>query len=321
MTSSSFHRSIGADVIALEAKALLALSESLPESFDAAVELVLSTQTYVVVVGVGKSGHIGRKIAASFASTGTPSFYMHPTEASHGDLGMISPGCSILAISNSGESAELRDVTRFAASLDVPILAITAKANSTLGRAATVALVIPTAAEACPNGLAPTTSTTCTLAMGDALVVAAMTARGFSLDDFGRRHPAGRLGSGLRTVREYLEEQSEKTPFVHMDASMTETILEITSGAKGCVAVVDSDGQFAGMITDGDLRRAMGPNMMTLTAANIMTADPLTLSPDMRMRDVTQLFATRRIGNAFVVEHGTIMGQIDLKMMVAQGYV
>jgi len=255
------------DVIAKEIEGLTALKDSLDADFGNAVDLILDTQNYLIVVGVGKSGHIGQKIAASFASTGTPSFFMHPTEASHGDLGMVSKGCIILAISNSGESRELRDVLQYAKRNDVPVIGITKYPNSTLGRKSQIVLRLPEAVEACPNGIAPTTSTTNTLALGDALVVASMTKRGFTLEEFGKRHPGGKIGLQLQTVKEWLDTHTVNSPLVSLGAAMDETIMAISKGARGCAAVIDGEGKIHGVITDGDLRRAIDDEFLSKTAS------------------------------------------------------
>lgn len=309
------------DVIALEIKGLEALQACLDNNFSAAVKLILEAQNYLIVVGVGKSGHIGQKIAASFASTGTPSFFMHPTEASHGDLGMVSKGCVLLAISNSGESRELRDVLQYAQRNDVPVIGITKQENSTLGRHSQIVLKLPNAAEACPNGIAPTTSSTNTLALGDALVVSTMTERGFTLEDFGKRHPGGKIGLQLQTVKEWLETHKVNIPMVSQNANMDETIMAISKGAKGCAAVIDEDGKMLGLITDGDLRRAIDDKFSSKTASQIMTTSPLSFTPDMRMREVIDLFTQNRISNGFVLKNGKPLGVIDMKSLLEEGYL
>ncbi|WP_409433970.1 KpsF/GutQ family sugar-phosphate isomerase [Litorimonas sp. RW-G-Af-16] len=323
---SSNPQSIATQVITAEIAGLETLRASIGDSFDAAVNTILSAKNYLVVVGVGKSGHIGRKIAASFASTGTPSFFMHPTEASHGDLGMISQGCVLLALSNSGESQELRAVTAYSKGLGVPIIAITANPNSSLGKAADTILALPRVEEACPNGLAPTTSTTNTLALGDALMVAVMQARGFTQDDFGRRHPAGKLGLRLQTVADWRLAHPQDLPMITPETPMKETVLTVSRGGKGCAAVVDGAQNLIGMITDGDIRRAMekhneNSDFFSFSAVDIMTPSPLTLSMGMRMGDVVKLFSDRRIGNAFVTDDGKPVALIDLKSLLEDGYV
>lgn len=307
-------------VIRTEAKALSSLANSLDISFTKAVETILKSPSYVIVVGIGKSGHIGRKISASLASTGTPSFFLHPSEAAHGDLGMITKDAVILALSRSGESAEVNIVADYATEHGNPIIAITGEVSSRLAKKSDIALILPDMAEACPNQLAPTTSTTGTLALGDALCVSVMTARGFSSEDFGRRHPAGKLGFGLKRVSQYLLENDATLPLVEKNSLMSDVILAMTSGGKGCVAVLE-DGKICGIVTDGDLRRAMSPDIMSKTAADIMTPSPFTLSPDMRIKDVLSAFSDRKIGNAFVVENDEVIGLIDLKTLLSTGYV
>ena len=307
-------------VISAEADALNSLSASLDTSFVSAVETILAAQGHIIVVGIGKSGHIGRKIAASLASTGTPSFFLHPSEAAHGDLGMISEGAVILALSHSGESAEVNIVADYAKEQSHPIIAICGVKTSSLAKKADTVLILPDMDEACPNQLAPTTSTTATLALGDALCVAVMTERGFTAEDFGSRHPAGKLGFGLKRVAQYLSEKPSVAPTIEASATMPDVILAMTSGGKGCVAVLDGQA-LCGIITDGDLRRAMSPDIMDKTARDIMTASPFTLSPDMRIKEVISAFTERGIGNAFVTDKDEIIGLIDLKTLLSTGYV
>ncbi len=320
MTNSSSSLNIGRNVIGREAEGLQALAATLGVEFESAVETILWGKGHLVVVGLGKSGHVGRKIAASFASTGTPAFFLHPSEAAHGDLGMIRSDAVILGLSNSGESEEVNGVLAYAKSLGVNTIAITGSEHSTLARTAQTALVLPDAKEACPNNLAPTTSTTMTLALGDALCVAVMEARGFTAEDFGERHPAGKLGFGLQRLGDYFASQSDEMPLVQTTSPMPDVILAMTSGGKGCVGVTH-DERLVGIVTDGDLRRAMGDDIMTKTAAAIMTADPFKLTPDMRMKDAITAFSKRKIGNAFVVDGEEIIGLLDLKTLLATGNV
>ena len=314
-------------VIRMEADGLRELDAAfdsdpaLPEAFERAVELILATRGHVIVVGVGKSGHIGLKIAASFASTGTPAFFMHPTEASHGDLGMVTPDCTLLAISNSGESRELLDVLRYCTKAGVPVIGLTREPDSRLGRASTAVLSLPHTPEACVNGLAPTTSTTNTLVMGDALVVAVMAERGLSRDDFGRRHPGGKLGRGLQTVGDWMAQDPDTPPRIHAGATIEDVVMAVTEGQHGCVAVTDEAGAFVGMITDGDLRRAMTPDMFTKRARDIMTTEPVTLSEDMLMSRVVNLLTQRNLGNAFVLRERKPVGVVNIKTLMRQGYV
>ena len=320
MTELNDSLKTGRNVLRQELKGLEALATSLDASFVKAVQLILEGTGHVVVVGLGKSGHIGRKIAASFASTGTPAFFLHPTEAAHGDLGMITPNSLLLGLSNSGESDEVNGVMAFAKTLGASTLAITGSANSTLAKTVDTALILPEAEEACPNNLAPTTSTTLTLALGDALCVAVMVERGFTAEDFGARHPAGKLGFGLQKLGEYIGAQADELFLISPNAKMPEVILSMTRSGKGCVGVTE-DKRLVGVITDGDLRRGMSDDIMSKTAADIMTADPFVLSPDMRIKEAIAAFTARKIGNAFVVDGEEILGLIDLKTLLATGYV
>lgn len=310
------------NVVRQERDALSSLLESIDtNSISQAVEIIMKSEGYLIVAGVGKSGHVGQKLAASFASTGTPAFFMHPTEASHGDLGMIAKGSTLLALSNSGESRELVDVLDYAKKEMVKVIALTSHPDSTLAKAATVTLLLPQVAEACPNGLAPTTSTTNTLAMGDALVVSVMQKRGFTTEDFGRRHPGGKLGLRLQTVKDWMERTKAGNPLIDQNADMAETVLAITEGGLGCVGITDESGGLIGIVTDGDLRRAMGPNLFNMSATDIMTPGPFTVSMEQRMGTVVDEFTARRIGNAFVVKDGKPLALVDLKSLLAAGYV
>jgi len=310
------------NVVRQERDALSSLLKTIDtNSISQAVEIIMKSEGYLIVAGVGKSGHVGQKLAASFASTGTPAFFMHPTEASHGDLGMIAKGSTLLALSNSGESRELVDVLDYAKKEKVKVIALTSRPNSTLAKAATVTLLLPQVAEACPNGLAPTTSTTNTLAMGDALVVSVMQKRGFTTEDFGRRHPGGKLGLRLQTVMDWMERTKAGNPLISKNADMAETVLAITEGGLGCVGITDENGGLIGIVTDGDLRRAMGPNLFDMSATDIMTPGPFTVSMEQKMGTVVDEFSARRIGNAFVVQDGKPLALVDLKSLLAAGYV
>lgn len=311
----------GRSVILAEAAALKELAGLLNNQFSAAIDLILNLKSYLIVVGVGKSGHIGTKIAASFASTGTPSFFLHPTEASHGDLGMVAPGCVILAISNSGESRELRDVLTYSKSNDIPVIGITRSTNSTLVRFSQVVLHLPDTPEVCINGLAPTTSTTNTLAIGDALTVAVMSERGFSSTDFGRHHPGGKLGLKLQTAAEWLELHPHDIPTVSEFDNMEHLTTALSKGLNGCVAVVDNTGKMVGLITDGDLRRAMDEKFFSKITQEIMVKSPLTVAPEMLMGDLIKSFSEKRISNAFIVENGTPLGVIHIKTLLQEGYL
>jgi arabinose-5-phosphate isomerase len=276
------------DVLATEAAGLTALAASLDGRFARAVDLLAGAEGRVVVSGMGKSGHIARKVAATFASTGTPALFVHPAEASHGDLGMVVRGDAVLALSNSGETAELADLIEHARRFALPLVAITARDASTLALAADVALVLPVAAEACPLGLAPTTSTTMQLALGDALAVALLVRRGFGAADFRRFHPGGRLGARLRRVRDLMH-AGAAMPLATADTRMPEALLTITEKRFGCLGVLDDDGALAGILTDGDLRRAMGPDLLSRRVGDIMNRAPRTIGPDALAADALRL--------------------------------
>ena len=320
MTKTPESLAIGRDVIRREIEGLKALETSLGSNFEKAVNAIHACSGHVIVVGIGKSGHIGRKIAASFASTGTPAFFLHPSEAAHGDLGMIMSDSLVMGLSNSGESSEVNGVMTYAKSQANTAIAITSAPNSTLAKSAEIALVLPEAEEACPNNLAPTTSTTLTLALGDALCVAVMELRGFTVEDFGLRHPAGKLGFGLQRLSDYLASQPSRLPLIDETALMQDVILAMTSGGKGCVGVIRKD-VLVGIITDGDLRRAMSHDIMDKSATDIMTKDPFTLSVDMRMKDAIAAITERKIGNAFILDGTKIKGLLDLKTILASGHV
>ena len=262
-----------------EAQGLTALAAGLDERFTAAVDALTSVAGRVVVSGMGKSGHVARKIAATLASTGTPALFVHPAEASHGDLGMIVSGDAVLALSNSGETTELADLVAHTRRFGLKLVAITARDNSALAAAADVALILPQAAEACPMGLAPTTSTTMQMALGDALAVALLTRRGFTAADFRQFHPGGKLGARLRRVRDLMH-QGDAMPLAQADLPMDRALLLITEKRFGCLGVAGADGRLAGIVTDGDLRRAMGPDLLSRTVGEIMTRSPRTIGAD-----------------------------------------
>jgi arabinose-5-phosphate isomerase len=270
---------VARSVLATEAVGLRALADALDDGFARAVDLLDGVTGRVVVSGMGKSGHVARKIAATLASTGTPALFVHPAEASHGDLGMIVAGDAVLALSNSGETAELADLVGHTRRFALPLVAITARAGSALAAAADVALLLPAAAEACPMGLAPTTSTTMQMALGDAIAVALFTRRGFTEADFRGFHPGGTLGSRLRRVRELMH-AGDAMPLAPPEMPMDRALLLMTEKRFGCLGVISPDGLLAGILTDGDLRRAMGPDLLTRRLGEVMTASPRTISPD-----------------------------------------
>ena len=308
-------------VIRIEREALDALSENLDASFSQAVDTIVGCDGYLIVAGVGKSGHIGQKIAATLASTGTPAFFLHPTEASHGDLGMVRPDSVVLAISYSGETRELIDLLRYCRSNNVKLIAMTRSADSLLGRNADILLSLPAHEEACPNGLAPTSATTMTLVMGDALAVALMARRGFSREDFGARHPGGKLGKALHTVADYLMSRDTAPPVVDEGSGLRDVIQAIAEGRQGCVAVVDADGKYTGIITDGDLRRYMQDGSEAGTARQMMTRGGKTFAKGDRIALVVDVMTKLRISNGFVLEDGKPVGIIHTKDLLEEGYI
>ncbi len=270
---------VARDVLTTEAAGLRALAAGLGAEFSAAVDCLADASGRIVVSGMGKSGHVARKIAATFASTGSPALFVHPAEASHGDLGMILAGDAILALSNSGETAELADIVAHARRFGLKLVAITARAGSALARAADVTLLLPPAAEACPMGLAPTTSTTMQMALGDALAVAMLKRRGFTEADFRDFHPGGRLGARLRRVRELMH-GGDAIPLAEAGTPMDRALVLMTEKRFGCLGVTNAGGSLLGIITDGDLRRAMGPDLLTRTVNEVMTRAPRTIGPE-----------------------------------------
>jgi len=264
-------------VIRAEIDGLEDLSEALDARFEDAVGVCVAVQGRIIVTGIGKSGHVGRKIAATLASTGTPAQFVHPVEASHGDLGMIGSDDAILALSNSGETAELADIVAYSRRFEIPLIAITGGSRSTLAEAADVVLLLPSAAEACPMGLAPTTSATMMMTLGDALAIALLERKGFSSADFQLFHPGGRLGRRLLRVRDIMH-MGDEIPLVSPDARMSDAILVMTAKSFGCVGACDSGGRLIGVITDGDLRRHMGAELLERSVAEVMHRKPKTIS-------------------------------------------
>jgi arabinose-5-phosphate isomerase len=297
-------------------------------AFARAVALVLGVSGRLIVTGVGKSGHVGAKIAATLASTGTPAHFVHPTEASHGDLGMIRPQDAILALSWSGETRELGDIVAYSRRFRVPLIAVTGGADSMLARAADVALVLPQAPEACPHNLAPTTSTTMQIALGDALAVALLEGRGFTAADFRDLHPGGKLGERLKTVGQLMI-TGALMPLVGPEAPVGEAVGEITSRGFGIVGIRDAEGRLAGVITDGDIRRFVAAHADTpmrvalgqTRAADIMTRAPVTVTPDTLAASAVAMMEERRISALFVVEDGRPAGIVTLLQFLRSGVV
>jgi arabinose-5-phosphate isomerase len=295
-----------------------AIGNGLGPFFTAAVETIAAAKGRVIVTGMGKSGHVGRKMTATFASTGTPAHYVHPAEASHGDLGMIQTDDVIIALSWSGETAELADIIGYSRRFRVPLIALTSNAESTLGRAADICLTLPKAKEACPNGLAPTTSTTIQLALGDALAVALLERRGFTADNFRVFHPGGKLGARLKLVREIMH-KDERLPVVGVEARMGEAIEEIGRKGFGAVIVVNGDGTLAGIVTDGDLRRNLRPDLATLPVTAIMTKTPRTIAPDALVASALEMEEASRITALIVVENGRPVGLVHYLDLLRAG--
>ena len=305
------------DTLDIEAQAVLAVARRLDEAFARAVRLVLACRGRLVVMGMGKSGHIGRKLTATLASTGTPAMFVHPAEASHGDLGMITAADVVLAISNSGESDELTAILPLIKRMGVPLLAITGRAESTLGRHADVVLDAAVDKEACPHNLAPTASTTAQLALGDALAVALLDARGFKPDDFARSHPGGALGRKLLThVRDVMRSGAE-VPRAPLDADLMTLMREISAKGLGMSAIVDAEGRVLGIFTDGDLRRLIektgnSTDLRSLRAHDVMHANPRTVSADALAVTAAELMEEHRITSVLVVDaDGRLVGALN----------
>jgi arabinose-5-phosphate isomerase len=301
-------------IVDQEVEALIQLRDSFNESLMQAVSLVLACTGRLVVTGVGKSGHIGAKLAATFASTGTPSFFLHAAEASHGDLGMVTSQDVVLAISNSGMTKELFPVLDFCAANGTKVISITANEASRLSRQADVALVLPKVKEVCPNNLAPTSSAVITLAAGHVLAILLMEQRSFEDADFGKLHPGGRLGLLLSSVRRYTDEFNDKVPTVEPHELL---------GQRGCVVVTEANtNRLLGLITEGDLRRAFSPDMFGKTAQEIMTVRPFTVSIDDLMSAAVSLMKERRIANVVVVDtDDTVVDVLHSKDLMQRGYM
>jgi arabinose-5-phosphate isomerase len=277
-----------------------AMQDGLGQPFCAAIELIRAARGRVVVSGMGKSGHIGRKIAATLASTGTPALFVHPAEASHGDLGMITRDDVIIALSWSGETVELKNLIDYSRRFRIGLIAVTAEADSTLGQAADVTLTLPPAREACPHNLAPTTSSLMQLALGDALAIALLESRGFTAIDFGLLHPAGRLGAMLKRVSDVMR-TGQDLPVTPLASRMSDAIVEMSAKGFGCVGIVDGGGRLIGIITDGDVRRHMRPDLLEVQVDDIMTKNPKTIRPDALASEALELINSSKIQALMVV--------------------
>ncbi len=291
-------------VIDMEIHGLEQMKKSFGDTFVQAINMMTKIKGRLIISGMGKSGHVGQKIAATLASTGTPAFFVHPSEASHGDLGMLTTDDLLLTISNSGESREMGDIITFSRRFGIPMIAITSNPESTMAKAADLTLLIPSkkeAPEACPLGLAPTTSTTTTLAMGDAIAVALIEQKGFTREEFHDRHPGGKLGNVLLRARDIMV-TGDELPLVHEDELMSDALVIMTSKSWGCLGVIDTEGHLVGIITDGDLRRHMSTNIIKKTTSDIMTKDPKTVVSDILCVEALRIMNTQKITSLFVVD-------------------
>jgi arabinose-5-phosphate isomerase len=295
-----------------------AIQNGLGAAFIAAVETIRAARGRVIVSGMGKSGHVAHKIAATLASTGTPAFFVHPAEASHGDLGMVTSDDVIVALSWSGETAELKNMIDYSRRFKIPLIAITAEATSTLGAAADVALTLPAAREACPHNLAPTTSSLMQLALGDALAIALLESRGFTALQFRDLHPGGRLGALLKFVRDFLH-TGDAVPTVQTGALMSEAIMVMTQKSFGCVGILDAQGKLTGIITDGDLRRHMRPDLLEQKVETVMTRKPITVRADQLASEVLEIMNSSKITALFVVEGQKTVGIVHLHDLLRAG--
>ncbi|MFV1849367.1 MAG: KpsF/GutQ family sugar-phosphate isomerase [Thalassospira sp.] len=306
-------------VLDIEANALRELANSLNGEFCDAINLIEGLKGRLVVTGMGKSGHIAKKIAATFASTGTPSFFVHPAEASHGDLGMIGKDDAVLALSNSGETPELSDIIAFTRRFNVPLIGMTRKPESSLAKQSDCPLVLPASPEACPNKQAPTTSTTAMLAFADALAVTLMERRGFSSEDFRTFHPGGKLGQRLLHVRDVMHGAYD-LPLIARDALMSEALVTMTSRSFGCVGVLGDKGELVGIVTDGDLRRHMADNLVAMKVGDVMTAGPKVTHEGALAVEALAIMNDRSITALFVLdEAGVPVGLVHIHDLLRSG--
>lgn len=322
MTDHAKYLNAARRVITQEAAALYVLSEQLGESFSQAVELLLNAKGRVIVSGMGKSGHIARKIAATFASTGTPAHFVHPAEASHGDLGMMTRGDVVLVLSNSGETPELADLVAYTRRFGIPMIGVASKPQSTLLQRADVSIVLPDLGEACGTGVVPTTSTTMTLALGDALAVALMEVRDFTPENFREFHPGGKLGARLSKVSDLMH-TAAAIPLVHAESPMSETLLVISQKGFGVVGVTDDRNCLIGIVTDGDLRRHM-TGLLEHSAGEVMTARPATIGPNALAEEAVALMNDRKITCLFAVDpvgSGEVAGFLHIHDCLRAGIV
>jgi arabinose-5-phosphate isomerase len=318
------HSLIASAIRTLEAEAggigalMAAIHDGLGGSFTSTIDLIRGVSGRVIVTGMGKSGHVGRKIAATFASTGTPAFFVHPSEASHGDLGMITPDDVIMALSWSGETAELKDLTNYSRRFKIGLIAVTACPDSALAQAADVVLALPPAREACPHNLAPTTSTLMQQALGDALAIALLEARGFTALKFAELHPGGRLGAMLKFVRDIMR-RGDAMPVVALGTRMSEALVEMTAKSLGCVIITDADGRLQGIITDGDLRRHMRPDLPQTPVEQIMTRGPTTIGPDQLASEALEILNSSKKTQLIVLQDDKPVGVVHIHDLLRVG--
>ena len=297
---------------------IAALRDGLGGQFAAAVDLIRSAQGRVIVTGMGKSGHVGNKIASTLASTGTPAMFVHPAEASHGDLGMIAKGDVILALSWSGETAELKNLTDYSRRFRIGLIGMTANADSTLGKTADVVLTLPQAREACPHNMAPTTSSLMQLALGDALAIALLESHGFTALDFGMLHPGGKLGALLKTVSDFMH-TGEQVPLASLGTKMSDAILQMSAKGFGCVGITDAQGALVGIITDGDLRRHMRNDLLNARVDDVMTKAPKTVRTDPLISETLDILNSMKVTALFAVQAGKPVGVIHVHDLLRAG--
>ncbi|HEX2113352.1 MAG TPA: KpsF/GutQ family sugar-phosphate isomerase [Alphaproteobacteria bacterium] len=312
-------------VLTLEADSIRALADSLDGAFSAAVDRLERVSTHqtggrVIVSGMGKSGHVARKIAATLASTGTPAQFVHPAEASHGDLGMITAADAVVCLSNSGETPELNDLVAHAKRFEIPLIAIVGREDSTLAQAADIALILPKTPEACPLGLAPTTSTTMMLALGDALAVALLERKGFTAEDFQVLHPGGKLGKALIKVSDIMH-TGDEVPLVPLGTGMREAVLVMTAKTFGCVGIADAAGKLVGIITDGDLRRHIDGDLFAQKVEDVMTHAPKTIRPQALAAEALGRMKANKVTALFVVAEGKVLGILRIHDILRAGVV
>lgn len=306
------------EVLTLESQALIALSDSLNENFTRALDVIVALKGRVIVSGMGKAGHIGKKITATMASTGTPCYFVHPAEASHGDLGMISEQDAVLMLSNSGESKELKDMINYCKRFSIPLIAITSKPESTIGAQADILLQLPPVPEACPNQQAPTTSTTMILGMGDALAVALMKRRGFSASDFRLYHPGGKLGGQLLAVKAIMQ-QGDALPLVAETATMSDALQTISEKKFGCAIIVGAENKLSGFMTDGDIRRHLSPDLLQKKVTEVMNNQPRSIDSEALAAEALAIMNEHSITQLLVVKDNTPVGLVRLNDIMRAG--